>query len=131
MQQTETYKLNLIELSDKFSPDPLNENAQKLEAALFAETETRSGQTAGLEQRVAVLESRKIAVGSFTGTGKDLTISLPFTPLAVIAQRNSSFGAGISVKGFPYSGLHVVDNGFTISASLNSDGRSFIYCAIS
>ena len=39
MQQTPTYKLNLIETSDLFSPNPLNENAQKLEAALAAKAD--------------------------------------------------------------------------------------------
>lgn len=34
MQQTGTYKLNLIETSDTFSPNPLNENTEKLEKAL-------------------------------------------------------------------------------------------------
>ena len=48
MQQTETYKLNLIETSDTFSPAPLNENAQKLESALTAaRAEAAAGITAG------------------------------------------------------------------------------------
>ncbi len=34
MQQTTTYKLNLIETDDVFSPEPLNQNTQKVEAAL-------------------------------------------------------------------------------------------------
>lgn len=42
MQQTTKYKLNLIETSDPFSPAPLNENAQKLEGALSAETAART-----------------------------------------------------------------------------------------
>ena len=37
MQQTDKYKLNIIETSDPFSPAPLNENARTLEAALAAE----------------------------------------------------------------------------------------------
>lgn len=42
MQQTSKYKLNLIETSDRFSPDPLNENAEKLETQLAAETQART-----------------------------------------------------------------------------------------
>jgi len=42
MQQTKTYKLNLIETSDTFSPDPLNENTEKLEAEVSAEAAARS-----------------------------------------------------------------------------------------
>lgn len=34
MQQTETYKFNLIDTDDVFSPTPLNENAQALETQL-------------------------------------------------------------------------------------------------
>ena len=34
MQQTENLKLNLIETGDPISPIPINENAQKIEAAL-------------------------------------------------------------------------------------------------
>ena len=34
MQQTTTYKLNLIETDDVFSPEPLNQNTRKVEAAL-------------------------------------------------------------------------------------------------
>ena len=41
MQQTETYKLNLIESSDPFLPDALNENTRKIEEVVD-----------GLEQRV-------------------------------------------------------------------------------
>ena len=34
MQKTETYKFNLIEATDSFSPDPINENVSILESAL-------------------------------------------------------------------------------------------------
>ena len=37
MQQTEKYKFNLIETSDAFGPEKLNDNAQKLEDALSAQ----------------------------------------------------------------------------------------------
>ena len=36
MQQTETYKLKLIDTSDPFSPEPLNANARAIEAQLAA-----------------------------------------------------------------------------------------------
>ena len=39
MQQTETYKLNLIETSDPFSPQALNENTQKLEEVVSEKLE--------------------------------------------------------------------------------------------
>ena len=52
MRQTETYKLNLIETSDTFSPQPINENVQTIEAALSA----------------VAAEGVKLAAGSYTGT---------------------------------------------------------------
>ena len=65
MQQTETYKLNIIEDDDKFSPDALNKNAEALEAQL-----------ARID--AALL---KFACGTYTGNGSSSrTISLPFTP---------------------------------------------------
>ena len=46
MQQTQTYKLNLIETSDTFSPAPLNENMEKVEAGISAEAAARAAETA-------------------------------------------------------------------------------------
>ena len=42
MQQTEHYSLNLIETSDTFTPQPLNENTQALDAKL-ADLDTQAG----------------------------------------------------------------------------------------
>ena len=53
MQQTEKYQFNLIERDDDFSPDPLNENMEKAEAALT-----------DLSARV------RIVAGTYTGTGE-------------------------------------------------------------
>jgi hypothetical protein len=58
MQQTNQYKLNLIENGDQFSPAPLNENAQKVEAVL-----------AGIQQQVALAGNCKKMIGSYIGTG--------------------------------------------------------------
>ncbi|MGN0985697.1 MAG: hypothetical protein ACI4OU_04310 [Candidatus Enterenecus sp.] len=65
MQQTETYKLNLIEGSDAFSPQPMNDNMEVIEGALEA---LAGGQL-------------HIAAGSYTGTGtygEDTPNSLTF-----------------------------------------------------
>ena len=63
MQQTETYKLNLIESSDPFLPDALNENTQKLE-------EVVSEKLGEMDQRVTVLECHHFACGSYKAGGK-------------------------------------------------------------
>ena len=97
MQQTETYKLNLIETSDTFSPDPLNQNTQKIEEVMSAETAQRAAETAALDNRVTALELHKVAVGTYTGnattTSKTQTISLGFAPRVVLVQRpNAKIG---------------------------------------
>ena len=74
MQQTETYKLNLIETSDPFSPQALNENTQKLEAVVEK-----------MDTRVTVLEGHKAVFGSYNSKlSYDLTYELGFRPKAVI-----------------------------------------------
>ena len=75
MQQTETYKLNLMEGSDTFSPQPINENMEKLEAAL--------------EDRP------KVALGSYVGSGiygvnSPNTLTFGFEPkLLVVSSGNT------------------------------------------
>lgn len=94
MQQTAKYKLNLIEKSDTFSPDPLNQNTQKVENALSAATahadagdKAEAAARAALAQRVTALEAHKMVVGTYTGNGSTTdgqTINLGFTPAAVL-----------------------------------------------
>ncbi len=85
MQQTETYKLNLIETSDPFSPQALNENTQKLE-------EVVSEKLGEMDQRVTVLEAHKFACGSFQTPSDNgpLVVELGFTPKAVFISRQRS-----------------------------------------
>ena len=47
MQQTETYNLKLIETSDPFSPDALNENARKVDALLRGQLMFSTGEYTG------------------------------------------------------------------------------------
>ena len=125
MQQTETYKLNLVEPTDPFSPGPLNENAQKTEAALAA-----------LSARTVTLENCRIVVGQYTGTGKEHVIDLGERPIAVIASfwaahlGYTTVVAGDMVAyGSRYPALKLVDNGFWISdifGSVQAEGYSYI-----
>lgn len=102
MQQTETYKLNLIEKTDTFSPDALNENTRKVEEVLAGEEAARKqkdayleGRADGLDQRVTALEVQKIYFGSYVGTGGIRIIELGFDPLAVIVHHaHAEFGVG-------------------------------------
>ena len=115
MQQTETYKLNKPETTDVFTPAPLNENADKLEAAL-----------AGIDSRVTVLEARKLVVGTYKGGQEStLTVELGFRPIMVLA-RNAHIGyqyTALAVTGQNAtgangaSGLVILDNGFRVHKS--------------
>ena len=106
MQQTETYKLNLIESSDPFSPAALNENTQKLE-------EVVSGKLEDMDQRVTVLEAKKFTRGSYKGTGIDRQfIQLPFTPIAVLIHLVSTNYSSLALQGMQSNDLLLAENGF-------------------
>lgn len=76
MKQTENYNLNLLEMSDQFSLKPLNDNSEKIEAALKAQAEVAAGKL-------------MMATGSYTGNGtRSVTIQTPgFTPKAMLLRR--------------------------------------------
>ncbi len=88
MRKTETYQFNLVEPSDTFSPEPLNQNMETVEQALDALSGRNDGadaQTAALSARVAKLEQHRFVVGSYKGIGgTDQTIYVGFTPKCVI-----------------------------------------------
>ena len=112
MQQTETYKLNLIESSDPFLPDALNENTQKIE-------EVVSEKLGEMDQRVTVLEATKLVAGGFKSTNipNDI-IELGFTPEAVIlSDAHGANQVCFITKAGSYVGngnVVVVENGFQL-----------------
>lgn len=119
MQQTQNYKLNKPETSDLFTPIPLNENADKLDAALAR----MDGAAAGLDQRVQVLELRHFTVGTYAGDDTESrVIDLGFTPQAVFVFRAYSDEMPLAVTGYPayvrpsssshYVAFSIVENGF-------------------
>lgn len=120
MQQTETYKLNLIETDDNFSPNPLNENTQKLEttlAALNAGGEARAAEIAGLDQRLKAFEARKFAAGTFKGTGQSLNVTLDFTPKVVIIHSGYGSKCAMFIEGQTSQNGSIHANGFTVTSS--------------
>ncbi len=111
MQQTETYKLNLIESSDPFSPQALNENTQKLE-------EVVSEKLGEMDQRVTVLEAKKFAVGTYKAEmNETLKVEVGFTPIALYVGQSRKFSTihGLILPGDtnipPF--LEIVEGGFT------------------
>ena len=113
MQQTEKYKLNLIESSDPFLPDGLNANTQKVEEVLKG---MEDGPLAEMDERVAALEAHKFYVGTYTGTGRELCprfVDLGFTPIAVCVSASDSSGhAHWAFSGSINSSVNVVEGGF-------------------
>lgn len=142
MQHTETYNLNLIETSDTFSPDPLNQNAQALEDAVEAARAEAQAADSALDARLKAFEAKHIKCGIYTAPQTDntpMTISLGFTPKAVLVLNGSGsqFGAlfnGHSFGANPYA--EVVTGGFRLrrtgssSGGISSAGNTFVYIAM-
>ena len=134
MQQTETYKLNLIDMDDTFSPQPINENMGKLETALSA----LGGADAALDGRVTALEAHKVVIGTYRGNGTSAslyqTIHLGFTPLAVFVMGENS-NPEMATRIFPCRSnvITIKDGGFVVGNTatyINVNGRNYVYLAI-
>lgn len=140
MQQTEKYQFNLIEPGDVFSPDPINQNMERVETQFTAEAAARQSADGALEQRIAVLEAHKLATGSYTGDGTyRRVISLGFTPKLVYVHTNRTDGTdAIAFPGFSVPGqmagnteLEIVNGGFkTYGQYLNVTNTVFYYIAV-
>ncbi len=130
MQHTDKYKLNLIEISDAFSPDALNENTRKVEDVLAAQAaaEAAARETAdgALDQRLTVLEGRRLVVGTYTGNGdkNGMHVELGFTPAALLFPHN--LGMIYVAPDCPYSpsplqiALQIEEGGFFAKNDWNS-----------
>ena len=114
MQQTEKRKFNIIETSDPFSPEALNENTRKVEAALDAHEAAVEAVTDGLDARVTVLERFKFACGKYIlDGGFDATVDLGFTPVAVFVHHMSPNGNDyLALAGQSSEPLEIIPNGF-------------------
>lgn len=81
MRQTENFGLSLIETADMLSLKPMNENTEKIDAALAAQSEKIAGKL-------------MMATGSYTGSGtRSVTIQTSgFTPRALIIRKARNSG---------------------------------------
>ena len=96
MQHTDKYQFNLIDRDDPFTPDALNDNANKLEAAL----ERHSAEVAGV---LAAKGNCQIVTGSYVGNGKfgdknKNTITFEGAPLLLIVQGDEGFFAFVGTE---------------------------------
>ena len=128
MQQTEHYSLNLIETSDTFTPQPLNENTQALDAKL-ADLDTQAG---SLNSRVSVLEQVRMVNGTYRGNWKDRVVSVGFTPRVVwIGGTMMTSDTRIIVD--EHVCAYITNGGFFLGSyggnSLNNSSRTYQYVA--
>ena len=128
MQQTETYKLNLIESSDPFLPDALNENTQKIE-------EVVSGSLGDMDERIKVFEAKKFAYGTYMATtDSDNLVTLDFAPYAVLAHYCGGGGGftALALAGRTGEGLEIVENGFktAVGSGFNIRSGPYTYIAL-
>lgn len=126
MQQTTSREFSIIEPSDPFLPEALNDNTRKIEAALDAhETQTKAV-TDALDQRVTVLERPRIVWGQYTGDGQTTRIiPLPFTPEAAVVIH-SQYYYTLMATGAPVSTARIslAENGIQLNKL-----DSTIYCS--
>lgn len=95
MQHTSKYQFKLIEGTDSFSPDPLNDNMEKVEEQFEAVEEDLANLAATVG---AHGETARIAFGSYVGTGtygadNPNSLTFGFTPAVVLlAAANVTYG---------------------------------------
>lgn len=131
MQQTEKYKLNLIESSDPFLPKDLNKNTQKIEDALLAHEERVDGQVSALDQRVSVFEAVKFACGTYIGRYKydnqdPVTVQVGFTPkILFIHKAGADSASALAFQSYNTYGdrLSIVSGGFRVHGQELSAGE--------
>lgn len=153
MQQTTQYKLNKPEADDPIAVAPLNENADKIEAALLAEaqaraaadqaeaqtraaahqaeTQARASADNALAQRVTALEGRHIVMYTYTGDGStDRFFPLGFTPTGGIYRNLSNNSLTMITPADVNQGpLNIVEGGFRVYGAAaqiyNSKGSTY------
>ena len=122
MQQTSKYQFNLVEGSDDFSPTPLNQNMEKVEALL-----------ADLGAEAA---EKGFVIGSYTGNGGTLSVNLGFKPrfLHITGTICNSYIYRSTYQHEVATGgaqavevVQLTDTGFTVVLALDEDGSEELY----
>lgn len=123
MKQTEKYQFNLVEPSDTFSPDPLNQNMEAVEQALdglSGRNDDGDARAAALEARLARLEQHRFATGTYKGVGgTEQTVYVGFTPKCVIIGDPASTMVVISSGEGTSSYARIVSGGFYLPNTSN------------
>ena len=135
MQQTDKYKLNKPGVDDPIAIAPLNENADKIEAALSAKAD--AADVTDLNQRLQVFEAKKFAVGTYkaiSGSDNGNLVTLEFTPYAVLIHYcggGNGFMA-LALAGQNGDSLEIVENGFKtgVGGGYNIRAGNYTYIAL-
>lgn len=96
MQHTQKYQLNLIDPSDTLSPEPLNQNAETVEAQLAAVDDKFTAADAAIQKNLGSGgKTARIAWGSYEGTGtygqaKPNKLTFDFKPHLLIVTSVSA-----------------------------------------
>lgn len=108
MQQTEKYKLNLIESSDPFLPDGLNQNTQKMEDVMLAyeaKVDARIAPVAAMQKDLGTHgKNARIAWGSYTGNDKfgannPTSLTFDFTPVLLFITTTTGGARAVFIRG--------------------------------
>lgn len=101
MQQTTKYQFKLIEDTDTFSPEPLNDNMEAVEAQLSTLDSSVTSLAAGLGTGG---HNCRIATGSYVGTGtygqnSPKSLTFPFEPVWVLIAYggNNNFSQSLLI----------------------------------
>ena len=140
MQHTNKYKLNLIEKDDTFSPDPLNDNMEKVERALegvtthadagdAAEAQARADADAALDRRIQVFEAHHVAVGTYTPQEDKVTnVDIGFSPsMILIHALGTTDTCGVLMAGHDHPNGKITSNGFQIGAAGSGGNINYFY----
>lgn len=149
MQQTKTYKFNLIETSDTFSPDALNANARTAEAELArVEAETAKADAALLAAIGSGGKTCRIQYGTYVGNGLygtagTLELTFDFKPVLVAISYQNLIDPTVLMRGIKYFStgtVHVTwgENSVSwytthstrINEQCNNSGATYYYVAI-
>ena len=139
MQQTTKYQFKLIEGSDDFSPQPLNDNVEKVEEALM-ELETGLGEV----EDAYTPANKPYVIGTYTGNDGTVTVTLGFKPALLIIGGGISSGSPHHAKWlcvtdgtlftdavvFTDTGFYTIDReNSDLSPSLAEYSRPYVYIA--
>lgn len=111
MKQTTKYKLNLIEASDPFGPEALNQNTQAVEDKLAALDAASAAHDAAIQTAQATANAARTTAnaayspnqkpyvtGSYVGTGADLSINIGFRPSFLIIDGTPSLAVQTNLQ---------------------------------